>query len=420
MAWFQFISGAVPIVVSLVGFVVFAIASEYGLVGNGQGLSAGVLFTSLSWFSALRGPLLMVPIMLSFAGQYQIALKRVEAFITSPEREPLPQMPPGAEPAAVPIDIRNSTFQWWEYKEPEAKQGEGQAVPGWKLEDLNLTVKRGELVAVVGSTGAGKTSLLSAITGDMSLMTGTSSVQARIAIVPQQSWIFNATVRENVLFGKPYDEDRYQEALRVSCLIQDVDEWDFGDQRELGAKGVNLSGGQKQRISIARAVYADAELYLLDDCLSALDAHVAKEVFDNCIKGLLHARGKTVIFATNRVEFVAGCNSVLVMNQGRIADQGDVETVRRINPEFKAMIAEVGGLAKQTEEANAPETDASAPKKTTKKKDNKGEGAKLTVVEKRETGGIAWGVVQAYINGIGGNGIAILFTTMLILAQVRV
>ena len=149
------------------------------------------------------------------------------------------------------------------------------------------------------------------------------TVTAKIPIVPQKAWIFNATLRENVLFGLDYDETRYKEALRVSCLVHDVNKMDYGDQtvgpardflcmfsfffalliylQELGAKGVNLSGGQKQRVSIARAVYADADLYLLDDCLSALDAHVAKEVFDTCIIEHLKKRGKTVIFATNRV-----------------------------------------------------------------------------------------------------------------------
>ena len=162
-------------------------------------------------------------------------------------------------------------------------------------------VLKGELVAIVGRSGQGKSSLLGAILGDMLSAGGTKNVNGSIAYVPQQAWVFNATIRENILFGKPFDQRKYAEAIRASCLERDLRLMPGGDLTELGEKGVNMSGGQKQRLSIARAVYADADVVIMDDPLSALDAHVAKEVFEKCLCGVL--KGKTRIFVTNRVEF---------------------------------------------------------------------------------------------------------------------
>lgn len=165
-----------------------------------------------------------------------------------------------------------------------------------------------------------KSSLASAILGELRLIDGSALLQGSVAYVPQQAWIFNATVRENITFGLPFDESHYGASVDVAALRADIDrQFDAGDQTEIGEKGVNLSGGQRQRVSIARAVYADADIYVFDDPLSALDAHVSAEVFVNCIKGKL--AGKTRLLVSNQMHLMSdhAVDRIVVMKNGRIA-----------------------------------------------------------------------------------------------------
>nr|XP_060505757.1 ATP-binding cassette sub-family C member 11 [Panthera onca] len=169
-----------------------------------------------------------------------------------------------------------------------------------ELHKLNLVVSKGTLLGVCGNTGSGKSSLLSAILGEMHLLEGSVGVHGSLAYVPQQAWIIRASVRENILMGGQYDKARYLQVLHCCSLNQDLEILPFGDMTEIGEHGLNLSGGQKQRISLARAVYSDHELYLLDDPLSAVDTHVGKHIFEECIKKML--RGKTVILVTHQLQ----------------------------------------------------------------------------------------------------------------------
>ncbi|CAM9569140.1 unnamed protein product, partial [Laminaria digitata] len=140
--------------------------------------------------------------------------------------------------------------------------------------DLEITA--GKLVAVVGQVGSGKSSLVSALLGEMTKMEGRVSVDGSVAYVAQTAWIINASLKENILMGRPLDEERYQKVLEVCDMTQDLVQLPAGDMTAIGEKGINLSGGQKQRVSIARAAYADADVYILDDPLSAVDTHVAR------------------------------------------------------------------------------------------------------------------------------------------------
>ncbi len=153
------------------------------------------------------------------------------------------------------------------------------------LRDLDLEVRRGSLVAVVGRVGSGKSTLLSSILGEVSRTSGRASVAAGISVgyAPQQAWIRNLTLRDNVLFGKAFSEERYTSVLSACSLKSDLEMLVAGDRTEIGENGINLSGGQKQRVSLARAVYSEADLYLLDDPLSAVDAHVGAHIFHHVI-----------------------------------------------------------------------------------------------------------------------------------------
>ncbi|KAK7474400.1 hypothetical protein BaRGS_00034354, partial [Batillaria attramentaria] len=179
---------------------------------------------------------------------------------------------------------------------------------------------QGELIGICGMKGSGKSSFLSAIMGRMQLLSGTTKVTGRIAYVGQDPWIINGTARENILFGQPYDEARFKQTVSACYLDKDFETFGAGDRVEIGDRGLTLSGGQKQRISLARAMYSNSDIYLLDDPLSALDVHIGRHVFAQCLKVML--KGKTVLFVTHHLEYLPKCDRVALLHEGRLVEVG--------------------------------------------------------------------------------------------------
>ncbi|KAG0240518.1 hypothetical protein BGX31_001878 [Mortierella sp. GBA43] len=208
------------------------------------------------------------------------------------------------------------------------------------LRSITLAVKDKTLTAVVGRVGQGKSSLLSAIVGEMYKLQGSIRVRGRIAYVPQQAWIFNATLRDNILFGNAYDPERYRQVLKVCGLETDLAILSAGDLTEIGERGINLSGGQKQRVSLARAAYDDADVYLLDDPLSAVDAHVDKHLWDNLIgpEGML--RNKTRVLVTHGIHHLEHVNQVVLIKDGLVAELGKYEDLMLAKQSFYQLIRE--------------------------------------------------------------------------------
>ncbi|GAB6032452.1 Multidrug resistance-associated protein 5 [Chamberlinius hualienensis] len=190
------------------------------------------------------------------------------------------------------------------------------------LYDISFTVDRGQLIGICGGVGSGKSSLLAIITGDTTITKGLVGVQGKLAFATQQAWIFNATVRENILFGLPYDEERYQMTVYACCLVTDFTLMPSGDMTEIGEKGANLSGGQKQRVNLARALYSNRDIYLLDDVLSAVDVKVGKHIFEHCIKRGLKDHGKTVLLVSHAMHLLERCDYNIVMKKGHITERG--------------------------------------------------------------------------------------------------
>jgi ABC-type multidrug transport system fused ATPase/permease subunit len=201
---------------------------------------------------------------------------------------------------------------------------------GWShdaafLTRLSMEVRAGKLVAIVGPVGSGKSSLVSGLLGEMhKLNNGSINVNGQTAYVPQQAWIQNQTLKNNIIFklGRRVNEHRYKRILEACSLISDLKIMPAGENTEIGEKGINLSGGQKQRISLARAVYADADIYMLDDPLSAVDSHVGKHIFDHVIgpNGML--KNKTRVFVTNSLSFLPQADEVIMLENGTIAEIG--------------------------------------------------------------------------------------------------
>uniref|UniRef100_UPI00398E874A ATP-binding cassette sub-family C member 5-like n=1 Tax=Pristiophorus japonicus TaxID=55135 RepID=UPI00398E874A len=203
------------------------------------------------------------------------------------------------------------------------------------LHNINLTVEQGKLVGICGSVGSGKSSLISAILGQLILLEGTVAVRGSFAYVAQQAWLLNASLRDNILFGKNYEEERYNNVLEACCLYPDIENLHCGDMTEVGERGANLSGGQRQRISLARALYSDRNTFLLDDPLSAVDAHVGAHMFTNAIKSGM--KGKTVLFVTHQLQYLVDCDEVLFMRDGCIAEQGTHEELMTLNEDYAAL-----------------------------------------------------------------------------------
>ncbi|MBN3298523.1 MRP5 protein, partial [Amia calva] len=277
------------------------------------------------------------------------------------------------------------------------------------LHCIDLAVQKGKLVGICGSVGSGKTSLISAILGQMTVLEGIIAVNGDFAYVAQQAWILNATLRHNILFGKEYEEERYNAVLSACCLRPDLAILPNGDMTEIGERGANLSGGQRQRISLARALYSDRAIYILDDPLSALDAHVGNHIFNNAIKKQL--KQKTILFVTHQLQYLVDCDEVIFMKDGSITENGSHEDLMQLNGDYAAMFNNLQlGEAPYIEVTNK-NTGNSLKKPTEKaakagsvKKDkpvNKDNG-QLMQVEEKGKGSVPWSVYRAYIQASGG------------------
>ncbi|CAK7320466.1 ATP-binding cassette sub-family C member 11 [Vulpes lagopus] len=289
-----------------------------------------------------------------------------------------------------------------------------------ELQKLNLVVSKGTMLGVCGNTGSGKSSLLSAILGEMHLLEGSVGVHGSLAYVPQQAWIIGGNVRENILMGRQYDKARYLQVLHCCSLNHDLEILPFGDMTEIGERGLNLSGGQKQRISLARAVYSDRELYLLDDPLSAVDTHVGKHIFEECIKKMLS--GKTIILVTHQLQYLALCDQIIFLEDGKICEKGIHSELIQKKGRYAQLIQKMLGKATQDKLQDTVET----------AEDPQGQGQawttcqeeilpendvlenQLTRKEMMEEGSLGWRVYHHYIRASGGYMMfAIVFFLML-------
>ncbi|XP_054236328.1 multidrug resistance-associated protein 1 isoform X6 [Homo sapiens] len=288
-----------------------------------------------------------------------VSLKRLRIFLSHEELEPdsIERRPVKDGGGTNSITVRNATFTWARSDPPT-------------LNGITFSIPEGALVAVVGQVGCGKSSLLSALLAEMDKVEGHVAIKGSVAYVPQQAWIQNDSLRENILFGCQLEEPYYRSVIQACALLPDLEILPSGDRTEIGEKGVNLSGGQKQRVSLARAVYSNADIYLFDDPLSAVDAHVGKHIFENVIgpKGML--KNKTRILVTHSMSYLPQVDVIIVMSGGKISEMGSYQELLARDGAFAEFLRTYASTEQEQDAEENGVTGVSGPGKEAKQMEN--------------------------------------------------
>ncbi|XP_050911863.1 ABC transporter C family member 10 isoform X2 [Lathyrus oleraceus] len=288
-------------------------------------LSASNVFTFVATLRLVQDPISNISDVIAVIIQAKVAFARIVNFLDAPELQS-----ENCRKRCFNNNLKDSIS----IKCADFSLEDNASKP--TLRNINLDVRHGQNVAICGEVGSGKSTLLATILGEVSKTKGTIDVHGKFAYVSQTAWIQTSTVRENILFGSELDDQRYQETLQRSSLVKDLELFPNGDLTEIGERGVNLSGGQKQRIQLARALYQNADIYLLDDPFSAVDAHTAKNLFNDYImEGL---RGKTVLLVTHQVDFLPAFDSILLMSYGEILHAGPYHQLLASSQEFNDLV----------------------------------------------------------------------------------
>ncbi|CAK7897455.1 multiple drug resistance-associated protein-like transporter 1 [[Candida] anglica] len=334
----QFVWGCVPFVISCASFWYFSKFYNIPLVPE-------IVFPSLALFDGLMGPVAMVPVFGSQFVQVRESLIRLVDLLLLDEQEITPRV--NGNISQIPIKFNHATFLWTKPKEFDlSEDSEIESTIKPALSDLDFEANKGELTCVVGKVGSGKSSILKAILGELpiSLNTNKSDIQVNgsIAYCSQIPWILNGTVRENILFGCKFDESFYNKTVDACELLKDFEQLPDGDSTLVGEKGISLSGGQKARLTLARSVYSRADIYLLDDVLSAVDVHVGKKIIHKVLSPNGILKGKTKVLATNSVPVLSVANSIYLLQGGKIVESGSYSTLIKAGDQFSNFIKEFG------------------------------------------------------------------------------
>ncbi|KAI4581542.1 ATP-binding cassette sub-family C member 4 isoform X1 [Ovis aries] len=308
--------------------IVFVTFTTYVLLGNV--ITASRVFVAVSLYGAVRLTVtLFFPSAVEKVSEAFVSIRRIKNFLLLDEITQLhSQLPSDGK---MIVNVEDFTAFWDKASDTPTLQG------------LSFTVRPGELLAVVGPVGAGKSSLLSAVLGELPPSQGQVSVHGRIAYVSQQPWVFSGTVRSNILFGKKYEKERYEKVIKACALKKDLQLLEDGDLTMIGDRGTTLSGGQKARVNLARAVYQDADIYLLDDPLSAVDAEVSRHLFELCICQALHE--KIRILVTHQLQYLKAASQILILKDGKMVQKGTYTEFLKSGIDFGSL------LKKENEEA---------------------------------------------------------------------
>ncbi|CAE6393728.1 unnamed protein product [Rhizoctonia solani] len=457
----------IPILAATLSFITYAL--------TGHDLNAAVIFSSLQLFNIIRMPLVFVPLVASSCGDAYVALGRISKFLTSEELQDEFEVQPenkcavdirgtftwergGAPQDSAPKKGKKATAaakaaaaeapkptkeelakKKADDKEKKAKEKdkkkrekerlakkrkgidpndssdeEEHGPEPFRLVDVDLQIPRGAFVGIVGKIGSGKSSLLQAMTGEMRRVAGKVILGGTTAYAPQQAWIQNMTLRQNVTFGRSDVQDQFSQVVYACALRPDIEMLHDGERTEIGERGVNLSGGQKARINLARVAYFGPDIAFLDDPLSAVDSHVSKHILENCLlSGPL--ADKTRILVTHQLHVLPYVDEVIFMDNGRIVERGRYSDLVAAGGQFSQLVAEYGVAEQAESKKEGEDTTATAKDDRANEKDTP--ATKLMQGDERNTGAVGWDAYTSYIRAAGGLSWMPFLALLLSLAQ---
>ncbi|KAI9668256.1 MAG: hypothetical protein M1821_001076 [Bathelium mastoideum] len=447
------VSMSMPIFASMLSFITYSLSQH--------ALNPAPIFSSLALFNSLRLPLNLLPLVIGQVTDALSSIQRIQEFLLAEEAEDHVEWDKENKNAIV---VKNAAFTWERTptQDPDnipgkgprgkkelkaAKEADKKARRESKLsakrnsagtinghgtdssttlneeqqepffmKGIDFTIGRNELVAIIGSVGSGKSSLLAALAGDMRKTAGGVVMGANRAFCPQYAWIQNTTAKENITFGQEYKHDWYERVVEACALKPDFEMLPNGDLTEIGERGITVSGGQKQRLNIARAIYFNADIVLLDDPLSAVDAHVGRHIMDHAICGLL--KNKCRVLATHQLHVLNRCDRIIWMQDGHIETVDTFDNLMTNNEAFQKLMATTAVEEEQKEEEAIDEDEVEQEKKDAKKKKGgKKPAAALMQAEERAVRSVGWGVYAAYIRASGSILVFPLVFGLLILSQ---
>ena len=391
---------------------------------NGE-LTASTAFVSIGILNGLDFAVSAMPAMIRFGIDAWVSLKRIEKYLDGPELKPNRTYSERPD-----VAFEGASLAW-----PVDDEGKTDEADRFVLRDVDLRFPPGELSVISGKTGSGKSLMLAAILGEADLLSGSIHVPtppalderqdhkanpsnwilpSSVAYVGQLPWIENATVRDNILFGMPYDENRYNQILEACALKKDLETLTDGDKTELGVNGVNLSGGQKWRVTIARAVYSRAGILVLDDIFSAVDAHVSRHILENCLNGGL-CKGRTRILVTHHVSLVEKhANFIVELADGVVRYSGLTEQLQDTK-----VLERIKSFEPEVPEDTVESTDTGGePDGAPLNRQNSKVAKKFVEDEAREKGSVKARVYATYIQAAGGYGYWVFLIMMFVVFQV--
>lgn len=405
---------SLPTMASVVSIVVYAHEQNK----RGEEMDAGVIFSALAWFQLMRVPMQFLPIAMNALADARSALDRIgKVLIASiPPPEEGSQESKVESDDTLAVNIASASFTWptapieKKLLPKKARKTQNKVSPSnsspelekpasspaqFSLRDITLSISKGTLCSIVGPVGAGKSTLVGGLVGETMTNQGSCSVNGDVAYCSQSAWIQSATIRDNILFGLPFDQEKYERVLEDCCLVDDLKILPKGDQTQVGEKGASLSGGQKQRVNIARAIYHSASITILDDSFSALDVKVSAQVFDNLVRRhKKEGETKTLILVTHSLTLAKKTEFVVVMDLGRIVEMGACNELLERNGAFKRMVDDFG--TKDVIQKKDESEEDSEGEENLKEKEKVVPGTRPTD-EERFRGGVSWRTYKDYL-----------------------
>ncbi|KAJ3254065.1 Multidrug resistance-associated protein 1 [Boothiomyces macroporosus] len=403
------VQGLADIAPTIISVAIFAVYASYG-----NTMSPAIIFPALNYISGIVEPINTIQELISNVITGKVSFERIGEFLIAEEYEPkdskLSETVDLSKPAIV---LNNVTWRWEDAnkeREKESKKKDDEkkdsdeasttSSEAFHMKEINLEIKRGKLIGVVGSIGSGKSSLFSGLIGESVHIGGEYSINGKIAYCAQIPWILTGSIEKNILLNLPLNQSKLDRVVAVSGLESDLKMLADGIKTEIGENGVNLSGGQKARVSLARSLYADADIYLLDDPIAALDAQVGRLVFSKAIKEYLG--DKTVLLATHQLHYLQEVDEIIVLEQGNMVEFGTFTELNNKKDGILSKMLEAYRFDKEVEKKDEKE------KEKEKKKEEIEKGEEFITEEEKNDGGIKFEVYWTYLKNLSLSMISVL------------